>query len=720
MASLSAIFLWWILSLVLGFITLPLSIRVFRFLPDKGVGFSRILGLLLTAYLAWVLGFASNSAATSYLAFAAIAGLSYMAYRQDPGKIKEAVIEHGDLILLYESLFLFLFFAWALLRMHKPDIVDQEKFMDFAFFNALTRAPHFPPFDPWLSAPTNWLNYYYFGYFAMAHFARMTFLDPAVCYNLVIAFLFALSGQVIVSIGYNLTRAIWPGVAGMGLLQIFGNLHGGLQVFGSGGGFDWWAPTRLIKDVAKGTGYINSWWWSADPAVLAANQLGPDAAKDGLISEFPNFSFIHGDMHPHLVAIPFVLLTLAFGLNLLKNDDRDPLNVFEDSPARGTRWITLTGMALCLGVLFMTNTWDVPAYGITLSLLLLSQQHQLRRLGKATWVKSWLLPSLALVLGIFVFDILFVAFFQSPAKLFDSSKQGWEKLGVGMAGAHTGLHDTLIFWGGFLVVIIPFVATRVWIWAKAAAGEMISTPAAAKHARAGMMGTKITKCTECGSRLRPGKLFCAQCGHKNVDSGESEAEQADSVLEVVVPEAPRFVANFLKLFSKPAEGLRDQRVAILSTVLGLIWLLLLVIAPTTAIFLGLALFAGVMIAARQDKPEAVFALSLIAVGSLLVAGVEWFYLRDVFEGNPSLTRMNTIFKFYYQAWILFSVAAPFALHWTYKTLTRRLGAAGSAFFLVPVAVAFFLAAVYPLGAIRAVTAAFADENLTRLWTGRHG
>lgn len=706
MASLGSILLWWFLSLVLSFVTLPLSTQIFRFLPDKGVGLSRMLGLLLASYLAWVLGFAYNSVGTSYLALAVIGGLSYAIYSKDPQKFKSTLAEQGGLIFIYESLFFFLLFAWSLLRMHKPDIVDQEKFMDFAFFNALGRAGHFPPYDPWLAAPKNWLNYYYFGYFAFAQFARMTFIDSAVAYNLVIAFVFALSGQVIVSIGYNLTRALWPGFVGLGLLQLFGNLHGGLQSLG-GGGFDWWAPTRMIKDVAKGGKYLNSWWWSADPAVLAANQLGPEAARDGLISEFPNFSFIHGDMHPHFTAIPFVLLTLAFALNLAKNDDRDPLNVLEESPARLSRILTLTGLCLCLGVLFMTNTWDVPAYGIVLSLLLLSQQHQLRRLSADSWLKSWLVPSAMMLAGIFVTALLFILFFESPAKLFDASKPGWSKLGIGMAGARTGLHDSLIFWGGFLAVILPFVAVRTWLWASALAGTFKaeaakpSVPPSAKSGR---------KCAECGSKLRPGKLFCAQCGHKNLEeAGSSDGEPAQA-FELGVAEAPAFAANFLKLFSRPAEALRDQRVAVTSAVLGLLFLALLIFAPTTALFLGLAFFAGLLIAARQDRPEAVFALALIAVASLLVAGVEWFYLRDVFEGNPSLTRMNTIFKFYFQAWILFAAAAPFAIHWTYKAVTHRLGAAGSMIFIVPVLIAFLLAGVYPIRAIGAVSDAFDNEN----------
>jgi YYY domain-containing protein len=49
-----------------------------------------------------------------------------------------------------------------------------------------------------------------------------------------------------------------------------------------------------------------------------------------------------------------------------------------------------------------------------------------------------------------------------------------------------------------------------------------------------------------------------------------------------------------------------------------------------------------------------FGLILIGVGLLLPMAVEFVYLRDLFG-----TRMNTVFKFYFQAWVLLAVAAAF-------------------------------------------------------------
>ncbi len=708
MTSLGYALVWWLVSSVLAFLSLPLATKVFKFLPDKGIGFARVLGLMLSAYLAWILGFAFNSVATSALAVAGLAGLSYWIFSKDVRGFKELWEEHKGLLMVYEALFLGLFLLWAMVRMYNPDILNTEKFMDFAFFNALQRDTRFPPYDPWLAAPKNYLNYYYFGYFAMAHFARLTFLNPDVCYNLVIAFVFGLSGQAVFSIGYNTTRVLWPGFVGVGLLQVFGNLHGGLQVLRNGSlDIDWWAPTRLIKDVskmgAKGAEYVNHWWWSAGPEVLRANGLNEGAAKDGLISEFPVFSFLHGDMHPHFTAIPFVLLALALGLNLVKNEDRDPLNAFEASSARNSRLLSLGLLILAMGVVFMTNTWDVPAYGLSLSVLLLAQQHYQGRLDKQHWLKSWLLPSAALLGGLVLASLPFILFFKNPASE-----------GFGYSRAKTGMHDTLIFWGGFLVVIVPFLFLRVRAWAKALVGEVeIQAASAPKKVEKSPAG----KCVECGSRLRAGKPFCPQCGHKN----DPETRAAASLLsaapsetfEVDASGTPALAAAFLKIFARPGEALRERGIAIAAWSVVILWVAAIVFVPTTGVFLGLALLCALLIASRQDRPEALFALSLILVGSLMVVLVEWAFLKDVFKDNPSLTRMNTTFKFYFQAWILFAAASPFALYWSVQALGRLAADLARPVYLAVLGIVFFLAALYPLGAFKMVSGNFLrDSNLS--------
>lgn len=52
-----------------------------------------------------------------------------------------------------------------------------------------------------------------------------------------------------------------------------------------------------------------------------------------------------------------------------------------------------------------------------------------------------------------------------------------------------------------------------------------------------------------------------------------------------------------------------------------------------------------------------FALLLVGVGAALTLLPDYVYLRDNFG-----TRINTVFKFYYQAWVAFSIAAAYAVY----------------------------------------------------------
>jgi uncharacterized membrane protein len=71
---------------------------------------------------------------------------------------------------------------------------------------------------------------------------------------------------------------------------------------------------------------------------------------------------------------------------------------------------------------------------------------------------------------------------------------------------------------------------------------------------------------------------------------------------------------------------------------------------------------------RINDPLSSFIFLLIVLGGLLVLAPEFVFLRDQFS-----SRLNTIFKFYYQAWLLWSIAAAFGVVVLLRELRRLWG-----------------------------------------------
>jgi uncharacterized membrane protein len=99
------------------------------------------------------------------------------------------------------------------------------------------------------------------------------------------------------------------------------------------------------------------WWWRASRVVhdydLSGNHLE-------VIDEFPFFSYLLGDLHPHVLAMPFGLLAGALALNLYLGGWKGETNLFGlKFPVRREGFALLT---VVLGGLAFLNTWDLPIY----------------------------------------------------------------------------------------------------------------------------------------------------------------------------------------------------------------------------------------------------------------------------------------------------------------------------------------------------------------------
>ena len=365
---------WWVVVTGLGGLAFPLvfvalSSKEGSHLRDRGYGLARVLGLLLVAYLTWLaasLRILPNTRGTilRMCAFLALLGGGVGWFRRR--ELRQFVHDHWRLILLTEGLFALLYLFWIGVRLLHPDlwhpIVGGEKPMDFAYLNAVMKSTWFPPYNPWFSG--SYINYYYFGFVIVGTLIKLMGTVPAIAYNLAVPLLYALTGVTAFSVGYNLfggrrRGARLAGVMALVFTVALGNLgvvrliRAALIKLG-GEPFPSTIPVfaetvsmvrGLWQVVAHGVALPlrpESWYW--DPTRIIPTWPG----EVGPITEFPAFTFLYGDLHAHMIALPLTLVAIALAVHWARS--------------QRPRWLSLAIGGLVIGALRPTNTWDYPTF----------------------------------------------------------------------------------------------------------------------------------------------------------------------------------------------------------------------------------------------------------------------------------------------------------------------------------------------------------------------
>lgn len=762
---------WYLIISILGLASFPIAYRLFPALADRGFAFSRSLGLLIWGYIFWLLaslGILQNDRIGLTFSLVVLVLLSGWAlYASGKQAIFKWLRSNLGYVSAVEILFLLAFVVWAFVRALNPDATGTEKPMELAFINAISRSNTFPPNDPWLSGYS--ISYYYFGYVLTAMLAGITGVSGPVAFNLGIATTFALSALGAYGLVHNLldahfnhkyktpqsdkTKFSFLGLLGPLFLLLISNLEGFLHALHNRGMF-WFTDNNGkltssfwtwldIKDLnIPPTGELSwvptrFWWWWRASRVVQDYDLAGNVRE--IIDEFPFFSYLLADLHPHVLAMPFALLAMAIAFNLILGGGRGEIKWTQFRLNLSTiLWLALIGITsgfilLTVGFRSLSMILAFAGIGFILIGLYILIMYRLEiqtynfkawfspginpiRVGRSLNMNSLSLISICFVLGSIAFlntwdMLLFVLLIPgsyalgrlltAPVKIMDALKDLIWLVVISAAGA--------------IVLYIPF-----FISFSSQAGGIIPNlifPTRGAHLWVMFAPLLVPIISLLLYLVLPSKNKSGR--HKYIKSATWISLALILFLwliSILLGVFAAFIPEVNELFFGllAASDLRSLLMAAVSRRLissGALITLAGLLILTLALLLGYENKKSPMSAGNVDnnqilnKPQFsnAYAVLLIFLGVLLVLGPEFIYLRDQFGW-----RINTIFKFYYQTWLIWSITAAYGSALLLKCLARPWSIIFRILFVAIVAMSL----VYPIFSLWNKTGGFDISNLT--------
>ncbi len=587
------ILLIWLLVVAIGFCAFPLISRIAPNLRDRGYAMSKVAGLALLTFFTWMFSHVLGYGITAIiLAFSTIALLSIATLKKKPEIsfrtakhaqhfwsnfskkfVDQTFLKFVEVDLVFTIAFLF----FVALQMYHPFIeggptttlYTGERFMGSAFLNAINRATSLPPPDPWLSGYTL-QHYYYFGYLMGSILTKLSAIPTNITFNLLTPLCAALTTSITYGLGCNLTGKRKYGLLTATLVVFIGNLHLFKMLLEQ----LLTSPDIVLQYIATKWDY---YYWSPTRALFDTNQA---------ITEFPFFSFMWGDFHPHMIGLAFQVLIISLLYAFISN----PRSIFGND--KSTAFFSVLVFGISLGFLYANSAWDYPGYA-ALAILVIGA-NQLKR--GASLARSILSAGLPVAASIFLYLPYILAFKAIGAK------------GIGIVTYPSPIAGFLLVHGLPLLAIAFFALSQKW---------------------------------------------------------------ADLALKKV------FLVLLSSIILIP-----------LLLILSIIYPVLIFILPT--IFFSL-LFIFREIRKNTVPREVFFAFCLILGGASILFFSEIFYVMDYLAWGE-FQRMNTVFKFYNQVWVMWMISAAFCICYALKNQKEKLRKVFSVF----VVILILASGVYPV------------------------
>jgi len=594
---------------LIGLAAFPVVARAFPVLADRGWAISRPIGMLLIATVVWLASYTKlvpNTPATWWVVLVLFAFTSIWVLKADFPQLKQSLVRRWRIIVAIEVIFIVFFLMFLSMRAYDPAASGTEKPMDLMMLTAVTSAEYAPPQDLWLSGEP--IAYYYFGYWIYGGVNAMAGTAPSLAFNISMAIIAGLAASIAASLVVTLVRrdgagtkvALIAGGASASLLLLVSNLSGlwtllDITKIAPIGLLNWYHGHEYdrVDKIVTWRPDDFWWWWKSSRITNTFNDAGNEV--DFTIQEFPFFSFLLGDFHPHLMSIPFVLTGVTVLTALFIAHRTISFEVLKRNiPAAII-------VAVVVGASGFINFWDVGLLLLLSTGLVIAGWVGSRRMDAMSFVRAALPMAILWLIGMLIFSPFYLGTAESQVQ--------WPPLAPVKYGSR------------------PIHLLSVWLLLMTAGAPIF------------LLLTKRYVSILVG-KIRSGAPIPPQERHL--------IWRPAWITAGILTVGPCLIWALTHLaFNESAQAFDVVSRLPVTGSLG---------------FASAVMIAVVLTRARRGADDGShFVLLFAALAIYLIFAAELFFVHDLF-GN----RMNTVFKFYYQAWIVLSVVGGYGAYVWWK------------------------------------------------------
>lgn len=666
---------WWMILFAFGAAAFPLAAWIFSAFTGSGYGFSKAIGILSVAFVVWTfayIGFLPFNNLVILLFLLTLAGISWFVPATRKAAMKALSTKSGILHISFEeSLFVIALFSWCLLKGIRPEINGEEKFMDFAFLNALVRTESLPAPDPWLAGSP--INYYYFGQYIFAMITKMSALKTGVAYVLSMCTCFALAFTMSYSLGAQFIEgAIRNGIRGKNIFRIGAGLLSAVAVtiFGNSHAFYYYEKSignpilSFFASLGATVGRTDRFFYPDSTRFIGYNpesvildtSMSVIQEGDMTIHEFPCYSYLLGDLHAHVISMICVLLIVGILFALysrakaLAADSQggDEFRFFSNNNFSlknklKSELIFLLqpetiAVGILLGIATMTNYWDFLIYFIVSCMVYLIYSIRVSR-------KFLTIPGAIFFANqIIAILVCYLRFSPYPA-------------------VHAGIQLFVFAMSVLGVVFLPCALTRTAM-SMTFLFSVATLSSLTFNSKFEMIANALARTV---NQTQPYQFFILWGTHLLF---------ALVIIIVTILSATGYFSSKYPQINIKAEN---------------------AISRFTA----------------RINPSDLFMSGLAVVSFLLLAAPEIFYVMDIYGG--SYKRANTMFKFTFEAFILLSLIIGYTLFRIYSLRVRNRIHQGILYTLaLALSVCIIIPATYPLVSIEQRTGPISPDAYVTL------